>query len=261
MSDPSVLSVRSPGGVEVAYHYTSGRLPAVVFLGGFRSDMTGTKAMFLERWCRHRGQAFVRLDYRGHGVSGGCFETLGISDWLADVHSVLQACAIESPLMVGSSMGAWLALLLAADPKTPLHGLVTLAGAPDFTECLMWPRLDTQQRTEILRDGITHVPSRYGDGPYPISRHLIEDGRQHQLLNAPLTLTCPVRIIHGTCDPDVPCAHSLRLFEHVQAPQATLTLLQGGDHRLSTPAALHEISMAITSLLEDGPVPHEDNES
>jgi pimeloyl-ACP methyl ester carboxylesterase len=258
VSDPDEVRLYRPDAAHVAYHYMPGCLPVVVFLGGLRSDMSGIKALYLERWCRHRGQAFLRLDYRGHGASGGSFEALGISDWLADVQCLLKACAIEAPVVVGSSMGAWLGLLLATDSATPLHGLVTLAGAADFTECLLWPRLNARQRAEIVHDGVTHVPSRYGDGPYPISRRLIEDGRQHQLLNAPLTLACPIRIIHGTCDPDVPPAHSVRLFEHVHAPHATLTLLQGGDHRLSTPAALDEITMAIEALVDDAPVPHKD---
>ena len=258
MNDPTLRCLRGADGVELVYCLVPGRLPAVVFLAGFRSDMSGTKAMFLQRWCQHRGQAFLRLDYRGHGASGGSFEALSISDWLADVRNALEACAIEAPLVVGSSMGAWLGLLLAKNCALPLHGLVTLAGAPDFTECLLWPRLDEHQREQVMSDGVTYVPSQYGGGPYPITRRLIEDGRQHQLLNQPLSLDCPLRIIHGTLDSDVPSAHSMRLFAHVEASGATLTLLKDGDHRLSTSAALDEISMAVASLLDDVPLPSED---
>ena len=238
-----------PSGDELAYCYTEGRSPAVVFLGGFRSDMSGTKALFLEQWCQQRGQAFLRLDYRGHGLSGGQFEALGVSDWLDDARRVLDAESIRSPLIVGSSMGAWIGLLLARSSTPPLAGLVTLAGAPDFTQSLLWPRLGPAERDAIVRDGVVYLPSRYGDGPYPITRHLIEDGRQHQLLTQPLELSCPLRIIHGTADPDVPYAHGLRLFEHVSAKEVTLTLLKGGDHRLSDPEALREISLAVDTLL------------
>ena len=242
---------------KIAYHRLHGEgdgamAPGLVFLGGFRSDMTGLKARFVEDWARARGRSFVRFDYRGHGQTSGDFEALGISDWLADAAAVLANLTNGPQILVGSSMGGWISLLLARAQPERVAGLVGLAAAPDFTEDGMWARFSEDERAQIMETGRIEVPSEYSEEPYPISRHLIEDGRRSLVLRSPLILPFPVRLIHGTADPDVPVDVAERLFAHLESPDARLTLVKGAGHRLSEPSelaligeTLDEISRAI----------------
>ena len=202
-------------GVELAWARLPGRGPTVVFLPGYRSDMTGGKAIALRDWCAAEGRAMLRLDYSGSGASGGAFTDGTIGIWAEDARRVVTALT-EGPLvLVGSSMGGWIALLLALALGDRVAGLVGIAAAPDFTEELIWPALPATARAALLRDGVLALPSAYGE-PTPLTRGLIEDGRRHLLLGGEIALDCPVRLLHGQRDPDVPWKTALRLAERLR---------------------------------------------
>lgn len=224
-------------GATIAFRRTAGGTPGVVFLGGYRSDMTGTKAMALEAHCRARGQAFLRFDYRGHGASSGRFEDGTIGQWAGDAIAALDRLTDGPQILVGSSMGGWLMLLAALARKERVAGLVGIAAAPDFTEDLIWDRLDAAERARLETEGAIYEPSAYGD-PYVYTRALVEDGRRHLLLRGTIPLECPVRLLHGMEDPDVPWRTSIRLAEKVAAADTRVTLVKDGDHRLSRDADL-----------------------
>lgn len=237
----------TPQGRRIAYNLTDGQSPAVVFCGGFRSDMTGTKAVALEAWAKASGRAFLRFDYSGHGESGGVFEELTISDWLADAKAALGLLA-GKVVLVGSSMGGWISLLLSRDMPEKVAGLVTIAAAPDFTEDLMWGGWDAETRATLELDGVVMEPSDYGD-PYAITRGLIHDGRQNLVLRAPLALPFPVRMLQGTADDAVPQEVALRLLAHAEAEDIQLLLVKHADHRFSDPACLKLIERAVAEVL------------
>lgn len=243
-------------GARLAYNFTDGDGPCVVFLGGFRSDMAGTKALYLEQWARARGQAFLRLDYRGHGESDGAFLDGTIGAWAADARAVIEAVPSGNVTLVGSSMGGWIALLLARQMPERIGALIGIAAAPDFTEDSMWAGMDAQQRAALERDGQVALPSDYDDDPYIITRALIEEGRRNLVLRAPLPLPFPVRLLQGTADTAVDVSVALRLTEHATCPDLRLTLVKDADHRFSTPACLDLIATAIEDVLsheaEDG---------
>jgi pimeloyl-ACP methyl ester carboxylesterase len=236
------------GGVRLAYVAQPGAGPTVVFLGGYASDMTGTKARYLEGWCGARGQAFLRFDYQGHGLSSGRLGDGTISAWRDDALAVLQECVRGPALLVGSSMGAWVMLLAVLAVPERVHALVGVAAAPDFTEDLLWARLDEDQRTALRRDGVIHLPSGYGE-PMPFTWRLIEDGRRHLVLRAPLALPGRVRLLHGMRDFDVPWETSMRLAERIRSRDVTLTLVKDGEHRLSEPHELALLGATVESLL------------
>lgn len=248
------------GRREIACLVRGGSGPAAVWLGGFRSDMRATKAEALDAWAAARGRAFVRFDYSGHGESGGRFEDATISDWLADARAVVDAFAGERPILVGSSMGGWIALLLARalvrDAGRGPGGLVLIAPAADFTERLMWARFPAEVRAAILERGVHHQPSAYSPEPYPITRALIEDGRRHLLLDASaggpaeaaIEVGCPVRILQGMRDPDVPWEHALATVERLPPEDVVLTLVKEGDHRLSREVDLARLTAAVAEL-------------
>jgi hypothetical protein len=237
-------------GLRLAWRRRPGRGTGVVFLGGFNSDMTGTKAAFLDGWCAARGTPFLRFDYSGHGESQGRFAEGTIGGWAQDAACVLEALAPGPQVLVGSSMGGWIALLLAR--RRAPRALVGIAPAPDFTEDLMWAAFTPEQRAAIEREGVWHRPSDYG-APYPITRALIEDGRRHLLLRGPLALDVPVRILQGQQDPDVPWRHALRIAEAITGPDVRVVLVKDGDHRLSRPADLALLGETLAPLLrEDG---------
>jgi pimeloyl-ACP methyl ester carboxylesterase len=219
-----------------------------VFLGGFRSDMEGTKAVHLEQAAQARGRAFLRFDYSGHGASSGRFEDGGIGDWAADAMAVIKALTKGPQVLVGSSMGGWISLLAARAMPARLAGLVTIAAAPDFTEDSMWDGFDTDQRAALARDGFVDLPSDYADEPYRITRRLIEDGRQRLVLRDPLPLPFPVRLLQGTADTDVPPEVALRLLAHADSPDMTLTLVKGADHRFSEPRELALLARTLDAL-------------
>lgn len=219
-----------------------------MFLGGFRSDMTGTKAVHLENWARERGRAFLRFDYTGHGKSSGAFEDGCIGDWIRDAREIVAAMTEGPQILVGSSMGGWIALSLARDWPEKVAGLVGIAAAPDFTEDSMWAGFDEAQRAALLRDGRVEIPTEYDDAPYVITRRLIEDGRDRLVLRDPLRLACPVRLLHGTADEDVAMSVPLRLLEHADCENMQLTFVKGADHRFSAPGPLEEITRAIEAV-------------
>ena len=239
--------LHTPQGRTIAYHLAAGNGPAVVFLGGFMSDMAGTKAVFLEDWCRAQGRAFLRFDYSGHGESSGRFTDGTIGDWCADARAALTL--IDGPVvLVGSSMGGWISLLLARERPEKVAGLVTIAAAPDFTEDSMWAGFDADQRTALERDGKIALPSDYGD-PYTITRRLIKDGRDNLVLRSPLNLPFPVRFLQGTADADVEMSVALRLLDHATGADMRLTLVKGADHRFSDDACLDLITTTVTDVI------------
>ncbi len=238
-------------GARLAYRHLRGRAPTVVFLCGFRSDMTGTKARHLEAICRDRGQAYLRLDYQGHGASSGRFEDGTIGRWRDDATQIVDSVTDGPLLLVGSSMGGWMMLLVALARPQRVAALLGIASAPDFTEDLLWARMSPDQRASLETDGRLHVPSAYSDEPTIITARLIEEGRRHLLLRAPIRLRCPVRLIHGVSDPDVPWQVSLRLMELLESPDVRLELIKNGDHRLSEPEHLAVMDANLVRLLDE----------
>ena len=224
-------------GVELAWARTEGRGPTVVFLTGFRSDMTGDKATTLARFCAEQGWGMLRFDYSGHGASGGAFEDGTIGIWAKDALCAIDRLTAGRLVLVGSSMGGWIALLTALARPARVGALIGIAAAPDFTERLMWGAMSPAERQTLVSEGVLHVGSEYG-GPYPITRGLIEDGRRHLLLDAPIALGCPVRLLHGQRDADVPWETALTIARQVESPDVRVTLVKDGDHRLSRPQDL-----------------------
>jgi pimeloyl-ACP methyl ester carboxylesterase len=234
--------------VELAWARHDGNSPTVVFLPGFRSDMTGDKATALAAFCAVRGQAMLRFDYSGHGSSGGRFEDGTIGRWAEDAVAVIDRQSDGPLILVGSSMGGWIALLAALARPQRIAALIGIAAAPDFTEALMWEAMTFEERATLMRDGIIHVPSQYG-GPYPITRSLIEDGRTRLLLNDQISIECPVRLLHGQQDPDVPWEMALRIADQLTGADVRVTLVKDGDHRLSRPQDLALLCQTLASLL------------
>ncbi len=239
----------TPQGRKLAYHRTPGAEPGVVFLGGFKSDMEGTKAVHLEDWAKRTGRAFLRFDYSGHGESSGAFTDGCIGAWAEDARAAIEALTEGPQVLVGSSMGGWIALLCAREMQGKVAGLVGVAAAPDFTEDAMWANFDADQRAALEREGQVALPSDYGE-PYIITAKLIEDGRQHMVLRSPLRLPFPVRFLQGTADEDVERAVALRLLDHAEGPDMRLTLVDGADHRFSDPDCLALIEASLAEVLE-----------
>jgi pimeloyl-ACP methyl ester carboxylesterase len=247
MNDPDYLDLGE--NHHIAYHRIAGRgegasLPGVVFLGGFKSDMEGTKALWLDAWARARGRAFLRFDYRGHGASSGAFDEGCIGDWAADAAAAVARLTEGPQVLVGSSMGGWIALLVARRMPERVAGLVGIAAAPDFTESI-WEGMNDAERARLQAEGRIEQPSDYSDAPYVITRRLIEDGRENLVLNAPLRLPFPVRLLQGTADAEVPVSAALGLLGHIDCPDARLTLVKDADHRFSGPRELGLIGKAV----------------
>jgi len=227
-----------------------GKGPGLFWLGGFKSDMKGTKAEALDRWAAAEGRACVRFDYSGHGESGGDFGDGTIGRWLAETTAVYRQFAQGPQVVIGSSMGGWLALLLAARLRelkgpAPLAGMVLIAPAVDFTEELMWKRFPAAIKDEIEQKGVWLRPSEYSETPYPITRRLIEEGRAHLLLGGLIETGCPVHILQGVKDPDVPWQHALELVARFARDDVVLTLVKDGDHRLSRPEDIDRLIAAV----------------
>jgi pimeloyl-ACP methyl ester carboxylesterase len=238
----------------IAVLVREGSGPPVAWLPGFRSEMRSTKATFLDEWAAAKGRALVRFDYSGHGESGGAFEASGISQWLGDTLAVLERFVPQRPILVGSSMGGWITLLatrelLRSAPHRAPVGLVLIAPAVDFTERLMWERFPEEVRQAIDQTGAYLRPSAYDDEPYPITRLLIEDGRRHLLFGETIATGCPVHILQGMQDPDVPWSHAMELVEHLPGDNVSLTLIKDGDHRLSRPEDLEQLAAAIEGIV------------
>ena len=227
--------------------------PGLVWLGGFASDMSGLKAQFVDEWAKKNGQAFLRFDYSGHGASKGKFIDGSISDWLEQSLFLFHQSTQGPQILIGSSMGAWIALLMARrlalveNPKR-LAGLILLAPATDFTECLIWSQLDNKTKHTIIDQGHWLRPSAYASDPTPITRLLIEDGRRHLLLGDMIKTHAPVHIIHGLRDEDVPWRHVLSLLEHICADPVTLSCIADGDHRLSRPEDLAQLGTTLDQM-------------
>lgn len=257
--------VAAEDGTLLAYVATPARAetpgPGVVFLGGFMSDMTGQKATVLEAWARETGRGYLRLDYAGHGASGGEFRDGTVGRWARDAVTVVTHAGrtvrgLGGPLvLVGSSMGGWIAALLAREMATAgagqyIAGLVTIAAAPDFTHDLMPERLGADAMAEIARNGHFEAPSEYSDAPYVITRALLEDGRANRVLDAPVPLDGPARLIHGTDDPDVPWSQSRKLMDALTSNDVELILVKGGGHRLSEPRDLDRMVAVVARMCD-----------
>jgi pimeloyl-ACP methyl ester carboxylesterase len=247
MNSPGILT--RDGGATIAYHRQTGSSPGIVFLGGFRSDMTGTKGMFLEEFCRRCGHAYVRFDYFGHGASSGdaAFGTIG--HWTADTIAVIDSLTEGPQILVGSSMGGWIMLLAALARPSRIRGLVGIAAAPDFTEDLVWPQLDAAQRRQLRETGAVTMPSEYDPAGYTYRLSLFEEGERHLVMRGPIALECPVRLLHGMCDVAVPWQTSLTLAERLGSRDVAVTLVKNGDHRLSSEADLALLARTLDEFL------------
>ncbi|PKU22796.1 alpha/beta hydrolase [Telmatospirillum siberiense] len=237
------------GDTTIAYSKLAGKNPGIVFLHGFKSDKSGSKALALEEFCRRRGQAFVRFDATGHGESSGRFEDGTIGQWADDAVAVLDSLTEGPQILVGSSMGGWLMLLAALARRDRVAGLLGLAAAPDFTEELIFDAFSLEQKQTLLRESRVLIDDAYGEAPYSISRRLIEDGRQHLLLHGPINLTCPIRLIHGQKDEDVPWRTALRLQEHLISDDVEVTIVKSSSHRLSEPHDMERMEAVLEGLL------------
>lgn len=241
-------TLKCQNNIQIAYHQTPGKSPGVIYLSGFMSDMSGTKALYLEKVCQQLGHAFLRFDYQGHGQSSGRFEDGTIGLWKRDVLMVLDQLTEGPQILVGSSMGGWLMMLAALERPERIQALVGIASAPDFTEDL-FEKLNPEEQTAMERDGICYVPSSFGENPYPFTKQLIDDGKQHHILDKPIPVHCPIRLIHGSNDTHVLWQQSLRLLEAVESKNTLLTIIKDGDHRLSSESDLNILGTTLKDLL------------
>jgi pimeloyl-ACP methyl ester carboxylesterase len=252
--EPAFIEVGKDSALRrIAVRARPGGEPGLLWLGGFHSDMQGTKAVALDGWAAEHGRACVRFDYSGHGESGGAFVDGTIGRWLEESLAVFERFCAGPQVVIGSSMGGWMALLLAremakrtASPAS-LAGLVLIAPAPDFTEALMWKGFSPEIRQQIETTGVWLRPSAYGE-PYPITRALIEEGRNHLLLDRKIEVGCPVRILQGAQDPDVPWQHAFTLAQRLPSDDVVLTMIQDGDHRLSRPQDIARLIAAVAEI-------------
>lgn len=239
-----------PDGQTIAYLKTPGGAtgPGVMWLSGFKSDMAGTKAAALDLWARERGRRYVRFDYFGHGRSSGAFSDGTVTRWLDDALAVLDEVVEGPQILVGSSMGGWIATLAALRRPARVAGLMLIAPAADFTEELIWKNLPEGARRDVVERGVWLRPSAYDPDPYPITRALIEDGRKHLVLGGPVGVRCPVRVLQGMADPDVPWQHAMRLVERIESTDVVVELVKSGDHRLSTPEDIRRLTATIEDM-------------
>ena len=240
------------GGVELAWVRQAGEGPTIVFLPGFGSDMTGDKATALATLCQQRDRAMLRFDYSGHGASSGKFTDGTIGAWAADALAAIDELTDGPLVLVGSSMGGWIALLTALRRPERIEAIVGIAAAPDFTQRLMWESMTPSEQATLQREGVLHVPSRYGE-PTAITLSLIRDGANHLLLDGSIPIRCPVRLLHGQNDLDVPWELALRIAERLDSTDVQMVLVKDGNHRLSRPADLALLRQVVCALLkQDG---------
>jgi pimeloyl-ACP methyl ester carboxylesterase len=239
----------------IAVRQRPGERPGLFWLGGFKSDMRGNKAQALDAWAQTHGRALTRFDYSGHGESGGSFTDGTIGRWLEESLAVFAACCAGPQVLIGSSMGGWMGLLLVRElarqgfpAAASVAALVLIAPAVDFTQALMWQRFSPEIRRQIETTGAWERPSRYGEEPYPITRALIEEGRAHLMLDGMIETGCPVRILQGVADPDVPWQHAVDLTARLAQDDVVLTLVKDGDHRLSRPEDLERLLAAVAEF-------------
>ena len=239
----------------IAVREQAGADPGLFWLGGYKSDMKGTKAEALAHWATEAGRACTRFDYSGHGESGGTFTDGTIGRWLEDALAVFDACCRGPQILIGSSMGGWLALLMVRALRqrsqpgpASVTGLVLIAPAVDFTEELMWKRFTPAIKRELEEKGVWARPSEYSPEPYLVTRRLIEEGRNHLLLGGMIETRCPVRILQGVEDPDVPWRHAVELVSRLASDDVVLTLVKDGDHRLSRPEDIERLIGAVAEF-------------
>src|SRR5450631_4870555 len=254
LQPPAFIEVgKDSAARRIAVRARPGGAPGLFWLSGFNSDMQGTKALALDAWAAEHGRACVRFDYSGHGASGGAFVDGTIGRWLEETVAVFEQFCAGPQVVIGSSMGGWMALLLAREMarrparRASLAGLVLIAPAPDFTEELMWKNFSPEAHHEIETNGVWLRPSAYGE-PYPITRALIDEGRNHLLLGGSINVGCPVRILQGAQDPDVPWQHAFALTNRLPSDDVVLTMIQDGDHRLSRPQDIARIIAAVAEM-------------
>ncbi|MFC1672561.1 alpha/beta hydrolase [Pseudomonadota bacterium] len=249
-------TAKTTNGASIAYHsmaqVDSAKPTGVMFFGGFRSDMEGSKALALEQWCRDEGRAYLRFDYTGHGQSSGKFSEGCIGEWADDALFAFDNLSQGPQVLVGSSMGGWISLLVARARTERIKGLLGLAAAPDFTEDLMYEELNDDQRAEMMAQGFVALPNDYDPlEPYIITKKLIDDGKNHLLLREPLNIQVPVRLIQGMKDADVPWATALKIQDALVSEDVEIQLVKNGDHRLSEDADLKRLNNTLGRLLAD----------
>ncbi len=240
----------STHGTRIAYRQTKGTSPGVMFFGGFMSDMEGGKAIALEQWCEENGHAFLRFDYMGHGASSGAFKDGTIGLWRQDALAVFDALTTGPQILVGSSMGGWMAMLVAKARAERIAGFVGIAAAPDFTKRL-WDSLSEDDQLTIRRDGKLLIASEYGPDPYIFTEELFRDGAQYPILGRPFSHDYPVKLIQGSADPDVPWQVALDIADTLEGDDIEVILVKDGDHRLSTPLDLKRLINAVSLLVGD----------
>ena len=246
--DEGAAILARPDGATIAYRRTAGAAPGIVFLGGFRSDMTGTKALFLEEYCRRRGRAYLRFDYFAHGASSGDFAAATISRWRDDAVAVIDSLTQGPQLLVGSSMGGWIMVLAALARPQRVAALVGIAAAPDFTADLLPRRLDAAQRQTLAAGGRIVLPSPYDPAGYLYTGALVADGNRNLVLRRPIALRCPARLLHGMADEAVPWRQSRKLAERLAGGDVELILIKDGDHRLSRDSDLARLAAVLDRL-------------
>lgn len=249
MTDPDVRYLDGPRDARLAFEHIPGSGPTVVFLGGYRSEMSGTKGNHLAAHCRELGRAFLRLDYSGHGLSGGEFVDGTIGGWRDDALAVIGHAVEGDMVLVGSSMGGWIMLLVARALGARVKGMIGIAAAPDFTRDLMWNAFDESMRQRLESDGVVLVSSEYDEEPTPVTRAFIEDGKRHLQLDDKIPLDCPVHLLHGRKDPDVPWRTAENIMERLEGNNVTISYFKDGDHRLSEPRYLDFLSGALERML------------
>jgi pimeloyl-ACP methyl ester carboxylesterase len=246
--DRSARAHLDQAGERIAYQKVEGAGPTVIWLGGFHSDMEGAKAVALSDWAEAAGRAYLRFDYFGHGASSGAFEDGTIGRWRADALAVVDRLTTGPLVLVGSSMGGWLACLVALARPERINALVLIAPAADFTDKLMEPGFSAEARAALTKDGVWTRPSEYDGGGYPITAALIEEGRAWSILPGPVAIDCPVRILQGGADPDVPWRHALALSEALVGEDVIFSLIKDGDHRLSRPRDLERMIAVVAEV-------------
>jgi len=246
---PQLKFAQREDGQTIAYHRTSGKSPGLIFLTGYMSDMTGTKAIRLEHFCRARGLAYLRFDYFGHGDSSGEFTDGTIGRWADDATFALDNLTEGPQILVGSSLGGWIMLLAALRRQERIAAILGIASAPDFTEDLITNMLTDEQKATMERDGVVPVYSPYDPEPTPVTKLIIDEGRDHLLLRDEIPLDCPVRLIHGMKDPDVPWQTSLKIAEKLRSTDVEVILVKDGEHRMSEPEDLERLCVTLDGLL------------